>query len=54
MNLLQKKDNNQQLFVTKRKKITYTCAKKYEFIGRLKWGYNRKKMCKNTYVVLIF
>ena len=25
------------------------CAKKYEFIGGLKWGYNRKKMCKNIH-----
>ena len=24
-------------------------CKKYEFIGGLKWGYNRKKICKNTH-----
>jgi len=31
------------------KKIITDNAKKYEFVGGLKCGYKRKKVCKNTH-----
>jgi len=47
------KNNNWQMFVTKKDNILNWLEregvwKKKEYIGGLKWGFNRKKICKNT------